>query len=97
MDRKETDLNLTEFIATLDISERDMIVLVAHICCFSAASYKNGFTKALELSTGLSKDDEKLIKLVKECGSFDVIAMVDTMLEIVKNIKKGELNDAGER
>ena len=97
MERKETDLSLTEFLATLDISERDMVVLITHISCFSSASYKNGFTKALELSTGLSKDDERSIKMVKDYASIDIVAMVDTMLEIVKNIKEGESNDARER
>lgn len=98
MERKETDLSLTEFIATLDIPKRDMVVLVTHICCFCKVSFEYAFTKALEISTGIPKDDERLIKMIKECSSFNMAAMVDTMLEeIFKNIKEGESNDAGER
>lgn len=96
MDKYE-NFNITEFISTLDISDQELFVLVTHIASMNTVAYKEGFTKALELSTGLSKDDERLIKLVKECGSIDVPAMVTTMLKIITDIKEGAKNDAGER
>lgn len=90
MDKNYKNMDLIEFLTTLDISDQEILVLVTHICSLSSVSYNEGFTQAIELATGLSREDEKLVGVIKDCSKFDVPEMAYAMMKMINNIKEGE-------